>query len=108
MPPNNAKQADVLEGAVVLANVNGSAPGQMLDTVVGEYRKIILLLPGPPRELKPLFEQVAKPLLASILTAQDVPDSLHQRAQALDHVYQMQNAAPTEDKTTDKAASGED
>jgi len=67
MPPNNAKQADVLEGAVVLANANGSAPGQMLDTVVGEYRKIILLLPGPPRELKPLFEQVAKPLLASIL-----------------------------------------
>ncbi|HEY2039335.1 MAG TPA: competence/damage-inducible protein A [Edaphobacter sp.] len=67
MPRNNAKQADVIEGAVVLANPTGSAPGQMLDTVVGEYRKIILLLPGPPRELKPLFEQVAKPLLASIL-----------------------------------------
>ena len=67
MPLNNAKQADVLEGAAILSNVNGSAPGQMLDTVVGEYRKIILLLPGPPRELKPLFEQVAKPLLASIL-----------------------------------------
>jgi nicotinamide-nucleotide amidase len=67
MPPNNAKQADVLEGAAILANTNGSAPGQMLDTVVGEYRKIIVLLPGPPRELKPLFTDVVKPMLASIL-----------------------------------------
>jgi nicotinamide-nucleotide amidase len=67
MPPNNAKQADVLEGAALLANTNGSAPGQMLDTVVGEYRKIIVLLPGPPRELKPLFTDVVKPMLASIL-----------------------------------------
>ncbi|MEG9434578.1 competence/damage-inducible protein A [Edaphobacter sp. HDX4] len=67
MPPNNAKQADVLEGAAILANTTGSAPGQMLDTVVGEYRKIIVLLPGPPRELKPLFTDVVKPMLASIL-----------------------------------------
>jgi nicotinamide-nucleotide amidase len=67
MPPNNAKQADVLEGAVVLRNKNGSAPGQLLDTVVGEYRKIVILLPGPPRELKPLFHDAVKPLLAEIL-----------------------------------------
>lgn len=67
MPPNNAKQADVLEGAVILENGNGSAPGQLLDTVVGEYRKIVILLPGPPRELKPLFQETVKPLLAEIL-----------------------------------------
>lgn len=67
MPPNNAKQADVLDGSVILTNPNGSAPGQMLDTVVGQYRKIVILLPGPPRELKPLFEQVVKPMLATIL-----------------------------------------
>jgi nicotinamide-nucleotide amidase len=67
MPPNNAKQADVLEGAVILKNGNGSAPGQLLDTVVGEYRKIVILLPGPPRELKPLFQETVKPLLAGIL-----------------------------------------
>jgi nicotinamide-nucleotide amidase len=67
MPRNNVKQADVLEGAVLLANPNGSAPGQMLDTIVGDYRKIVILLPGPPRELKPLFEQVVKPRLESIL-----------------------------------------
>src|SRR6185312_5953743 len=34
MPPNNAKQADVLDGAMLLENKNGSAPGQFLDTTV--------------------------------------------------------------------------
>ena len=34
MPANNARQADVLDGAHVLPNVNGSAPGQYIDTVV--------------------------------------------------------------------------
>src|SRR6478672_8221134 len=47
MPPNNAKQADRLEGAEVLENANGSAPGQYIDTVVGRHRKIVILLPGP-------------------------------------------------------------
>lgn len=56
MPPNNLKQADVLEGATVLANANGSAPGQWLDITYEGYRKLILLLPGPPNECKPLFD----------------------------------------------------
>src|SRR6201991_2417025 len=34
MPPNNAKQADVLDGAIVLENKNGSAPAQYLETTV--------------------------------------------------------------------------
>jgi nicotinamide-nucleotide amidase len=67
MPPNNAKQADVLAGATVLPNPNGSAPGQYLDTVVDEHRKILILLPGPPKELKPLFDDQAKPRLAATL-----------------------------------------
>jgi nicotinamide-nucleotide amidase len=67
MPPNNAKQADVIAGATVLHNPNGSAPGQILDTTVNGFRKIIVLLPGPPGELKPLFEQAVKPLLAATL-----------------------------------------
>jgi nicotinamide-nucleotide amidase len=46
MPTNNLKQADVLEGATVLANPNGSAPGQWLDTTFLEHRKLILLVPG--------------------------------------------------------------
>ncbi len=72
MPPNNAKQADVLEGAVILTNSNGSAPGQILDTVVGDYRKLVILLPGPPREIKPLFEEVVKPLLEATLPSRSL------------------------------------
>jgi nicotinamide-nucleotide amidase len=67
MPSNNAKQADVLEGATVLANPNGSAPGQIIDKMINGFRKIVILLPGPPKELKPLFEQAVKPLLAAAL-----------------------------------------
>lgn len=65
MPPNNAKQADVLDGAVLLENKNGSAPGQYLETEIGGQRKIIILLPGPPRELKPMFDETCKPRLAA-------------------------------------------
>jgi nicotinamide-nucleotide amidase len=67
MPSNNAKQADVLEGAEVLANPNGSAPGQYIDTVVGRHRKIVILLPGPPKELKPLYEAACRSRLAATL-----------------------------------------
>ncbi|HEY6414360.1 MAG TPA: competence/damage-inducible protein A [Edaphobacter sp.] len=67
MPPNNAKQADVLDGATMLANVKGSAPGQYLDTTVDGHRKIVILLPGPPNELKPLFDLQCKPRLAASL-----------------------------------------
>ena len=56
MPQNNLKQADVLEGATMLPNPNGSAPGQWLDTVYNNYRKLIMLLPGPPHECRPLFD----------------------------------------------------
>ncbi len=56
MPQNNLKQADVLEGATILPNANGSAPGQWLDTLFEGYRKLILLVPGPPNECKPLFD----------------------------------------------------
>jgi nicotinamide-nucleotide amidase len=63
MPSNNAKQADVLDGATVLENKNGSAPGQYLDTIVDGHRKIVILLPGPPKELKPLFDEQCRLLL---------------------------------------------
>src|ERR1700721_2733063 len=61
MPPNNAKQADILDGATILENRNGSAPGQYIDTTVLDanskpIRKIVILLPGPPKELKPLSD----------------------------------------------------
>ena len=67
MPPNNAKQADRLEGAEVLTNANGSAPGQYIDTVVGRHRKIVILLPGPPKELKAMYEAECRGRLAASL-----------------------------------------
>ncbi len=63
MPPNNLKQADVLEGAILLPNTNGSAPGQWLDIIFGGYRKLIMLLPGPPHECCPLFDSECLPRL---------------------------------------------
>ena len=64
---NNEKQADTLEGAVILENARGTAPGQMLDTVYGEHRKLVMLLPGPPSELKPMFDEQCVPRLRELL-----------------------------------------
>jgi nicotinamide-nucleotide amidase len=64
---NNLKQADVLEGATLLPNPNGSAPGQWLETTFAGYRKIILLLPGPPNECRPLFDEACLPLLRPLV-----------------------------------------
>jgi len=67
MPQNNSRQADVLDGAEVLENANGSAPGQYIDTVVGRHRKIVIMLPGPPNELKAMYEAECRPRLAATL-----------------------------------------
>jgi nicotinamide-nucleotide amidase len=57
MTPNNAKQADVIVGATVLPNADGTAPGQWISGKYDGHDKFILLLPGPPHELKALFDQ---------------------------------------------------
>ncbi|MGZ7042895.1 MAG: competence/damage-inducible protein A, partial [Thermoanaerobaculia bacterium] len=57
MTPNNAKQADVIEGATVLPNPNGTASGQWLSGEFEGRERIVILLPGPPHEMKALFEQ---------------------------------------------------
>ena len=57
MAPNNIKQADVITGATVLPNANGSAPGQWMSGKYEGRERIILLLPGPPHELQALFEE---------------------------------------------------
>ena len=67
MTRNNEKQADTVEGALILENAGGSAPGQWLDIVVGKYRKLVTMLPGPPAELKPLFDEQCLPLLKDAL-----------------------------------------
>jgi nicotinamide-nucleotide amidase len=56
IPANNLKQADVLEGATLLPNANGSAPGQFLDTSFSGFRKLVFLIPGPPHECRAIFD----------------------------------------------------
>lgn len=56
MTSNNAKQADVLEGATVLPNPNGTASGQWLSGQFEGHECLVILLPGPPHEMKALFE----------------------------------------------------
>ncbi len=72
MPSNNLKQADVIESAVVLTNPNGSAPGQWLDTVFEGHRKLIMLVPGPPSECKPLFDDQCLPRLRDVVPVRHI------------------------------------
>jgi nicotinamide-nucleotide amidase len=67
MPNNNAKQADLVDGGEPMLNPNGTAPGQWIDTVVGEHRKLVVLLPGPPSELKAMFVDECVPRFAAAL-----------------------------------------
>ncbi len=60
MPEVNLRQAMVPAGADWLPNPNGTAPGLWLKT---KEERIVLLLPGPPPELKPMFEEHALPRL---------------------------------------------
>ena len=60
MSANNMKQADVVTGATVLTNSNGTAPGQWISGKSDGREKIIVLLPGPPHELQSLFETAVR------------------------------------------------
>jgi len=59
MPEINKRQAFVIEGAEILPNPNGSAVG--MSVKIGD--KFFIILPGPPRELKPMFEKYVLPKL---------------------------------------------
>lgn len=61
IPDNNWKQAMIPQGATVLDNSNGTAPGLIME----KDGKTAILLPGPPNELKPLFTEQVFPYLQS-------------------------------------------
>jgi competence/damage-inducible protein CinA-like protein len=63
MSPNNERQAAVIDGAVSLPNGRGSAPGQWLEVSHGGQARYVMLLPGPPHELKAMFEEQCMPRL---------------------------------------------
>jgi nicotinamide-nucleotide amidase len=72
MSANNLKQADVIANAVALPNTAGTAPGQWLSGKYDGRERIIILLPGPPYELKALFEGECLPRLKAKLPAQHI------------------------------------
>ncbi|MCI8805282.1 MAG: competence/damage-inducible protein A [Clostridiales bacterium] len=59
MPKSNKKQGFVPEGATVFYNHNGTAPGCMIE----KNGKILIMLPGPPYETEPMFEEYVLPFL---------------------------------------------
>ena len=59
MTKNNVKQTCFPVDALILPNNNGTAPG----CIIEEDGKIVVLLPGPPREMKPMFEDAVAPYL---------------------------------------------
>jgi nicotinamide-nucleotide amidase len=65
-----ARQADVPEGATVLPNPHGSAPGLYLPGDSSQRQAHLFLLPGPPRELHPMFRASVLPLLRKIVPAE--------------------------------------
>ena len=59
MAENNERQGDVIEGAEVMPNARGSAPGQFIHIHDEGGEAIVILLPGPPHELTAMFEEQA-------------------------------------------------
>lgn len=76
MPENNEKQADLIEGGVALPNPLGSAPGQWVDAEHEGAPRYIMLLPGPPFEIKPMFDQQCLPRLKEKLPPQFIATKL--------------------------------
>ena len=65
MADNNLRQAYAVEGAEALPNPNGTAAGQWLE----HENRVVMLLPGPPHEMKPMFADQCVPRLAARLPA---------------------------------------
>lgn len=75
MPENNLKQANFPEGAAVLANPLGTAPGFRLDLDTEHGRRHLFVMPGVPREMKPMLEEQIIPWLQANRGSDDVYES---------------------------------
>jgi nicotinamide-nucleotide amidase len=74
MPESTKVQAMVPHGATILMNDHGTAPGIVIDVPAGKFRSaptLLILLPGPPRELRPMFTNQVVPLLKEKLPRQE-------------------------------------
>jgi nicotinamide-nucleotide amidase len=65
MPASTRVQALVPEGATVLMNAHGTAPGLVIDALsaAASTSRLLVMLPGPPRELRPMFANQVVPIL---------------------------------------------
>jgi nicotinamide-nucleotide amidase len=59
MSEGNRKQAMFPEGSIIVANPNGTAPG----CIIEENNKVLIMMPGPPKEMTPMFEDSIVPYL---------------------------------------------
>ena len=73
MPENNLRQAFFPEGAVILANDCSTAPG----CAFFAEDKHVIMLPGPPRECRTMFENCAMPYLKALSDAEIVSQNIH-------------------------------
>lgn len=77
MAPTNRKQALIPVGADVLPNANGTAPGVYIPPRLnGQSHCAVLLLPGPPRELYPMFHEEVVTRLRALAGVETVHDAL--------------------------------
>ena len=100
MSENNRRQAMVPEGALVIPNLNGTAPGLFLQA----DEKLVFVLPGPPRELNPMMAQQVLPLIKKYKSVADRPSRILKIASvaesALDaRIEGIYNAYPDVDTT---------
>jgi nicotinamide-nucleotide amidase len=72
MPENNLKQARFPVGATIIPNHLGTAPGYRLDLDTPQGRKHLIVLPGVPREMKPMMEETVLPWLREMRGGGDV------------------------------------
>ena len=75
MPENNVKQAMMPDGAIVFPNDYGTAPALALEDP--ETGKTVIMLPGPPRELEPIFREQVVPYLERRSTEVFVSKNIH-------------------------------
>ena len=94
MTDSNKKQACFPEGAIILKNNNGTAPG----CIIEEDNKIIIMLPGPPREMIPMFKERVIPylrkfsdevLLSKVLRISGIGES--EMEEKVRHIIESQN-----------------
>ena len=77
MTENNKKQAMMPQGCIIFPNNNGTAPGCAIEGTGEQQGKTAIMLPGPPREMKPMFEESVKPFLLKDSDTRLVSHTMH-------------------------------